>query len=326
MVEEERASLPVSRACELVGIGRSGLYEARHPRPDRDGQLRKTVERIVVKWPGYGYRRVRHELIPRGFAVNHKRVLRVMRDNGWLCRVRRSRVRTTQSDHGLGVFPNLARGLEVTGLDQLWVADLTYIRLPRGFVYLATILDAHSRRVLGWQLAPYLDTRLTLGALGRALALRPDARGVVLHSDQGVQYASEDYVARAAAAGLVQSMSRRDQPLDNALAESFFATLKMEEIRLNEYRDIEEARARISWFIDDIYNRKRLHSALGYRAPVQFEAAAAQSISDGAAAAASNAITDQALFGVPPNGITTPALRGHYETPVTPNFSLTTVR
>jgi len=261
MVEEERASLPVSRARELVAVSRSGLHDARRPRPDRDAGLHAAIEQVVEEWPGYGYRRVTHELVERRVAVNRKRVLRVMRDNGWLCRVRRARVRTTQSDHGLGVFPNLARGLEVTELDQLWVADLTYIRLPRDFVYLATILDAYSRRVLGWQLAPYLDTRLTLGALERALALRPNARGVIHHSDQGVQYASGDYVARAAAAGLVQSMSRRGRPEDNALAESFFASLK-------------EATASLARFIDDVYNHRRLHSALGYRAPAQFEAAA----------------------------------------------------
>ena len=325
MVEEERASLPVSRARELVAVSRSGLHDARRPRPDRDAGLHAAIEQVVEEWPGYGYRRVTHELVERRVAVNRKRVLRVMRDNGWLCRVRRARVRTTQSDHGLGVFPNLARGLEVTELDQLWVADLTYIRLPRDFVYLATILDAHSRRILGWQLAPYLDTRLTLGALECALALRPNARGVIHHSDQGVQYAATEYARRAAEAGLVQSMSRRGRPQDNALAESFFATLKIEEVRLNEYRDLAEATASLARFIDDVYNHRRLHSALGYRAPAQFEAAEAELSTRTADAAASNVLPDKAVPISTRKMSDTPALREEHQTPVTANFSPSTV-
>ena len=327
MVGKERGSLSVSRACKLLGVSRSGLYQDRRPRPDRDAKLRAAVEPVIEGWPGYGYRRVTRALVEQGVPANHKRVLRVMRDNGWLCALRQRRVRTTQSDHGLGVFPNLARGLVVTELDQLWVADLTYIRLPGEFLYLATILDAHSRRVLGWRLAPYLDVRLALGALESALALRPNVRGVIHHSDRGVQYAATDYVRRAAEAGLVQSMSRRGRPEDNALAESFFATLKTEEVRLNDYRDFAEAQARLSQFVDDVYNHKRLHSALGYRAPVEFEAVVAASSSNGAGTAASNVLPDRAIPASPSKWKTTdkPASRAQHQTSLTANFSPTTV-
>lgn len=273
MVESEREDLPVSRACELTNVCRSGLYKARRPRLDRDERLRAAMEPIVEDFAGYGYRRVTQELVRQGFVVNHKKVLRIMRQNGWLCRLRSRRIHTTQSDHGLGVFPNLAKDLVVTRTNQLFVADLTYIRLSDEFIFLAAILDAHSRRVLGWELGRRLDARLTLAALERALAIRGDVRGVVHHSDQGVQYAAHEYVRRAQAAGLVLSMSRRGQPQDNARMESFFATLKAEEVRLTEYRDLEDARASLARFIDDVYNTKRLHSALGYVPPLEFESA-----------------------------------------------------
>ena len=269
MVESEREDLPVSRACELVEVSRSGLYKARRPRLDRDAELRAAMEPIVEHFSGYGYRRVTKELVRQGVVANHKRVLRLMRHNGWLCRVRRKRVHTTQSNHGLGVFPNLARGLMVTNTNQLWVADITYIRLQDEFIFLAAILDAHSRRVLGWELGRRLDTRLALAALERALALPGDASGVIHHSDQGVQYASHQYVRTAQAAGLVLSMSRRACPQDNARMEAFFATLKTEEVYLTEYRDLDDARASLARFIDDLYNTKRLHSAVNYQTPLE---------------------------------------------------------
>ena len=320
MVESAPAELPVSRRCELVGVSRSGLYKARRAatRPDGDAELRAQVEPIVGQWPGYGYRRVTRELARHGVVANHKRVLRVMRAEGWLCRLRCRSVRTTQSDHGLGVCPNRIQDLVVTQLDQLWVADLTYIRLPEGFVYRATVLDAYSRRVLGWKLARYLDARLATAALDQALARRPGARAIH-HSDQGVQYASSEYVARLDGAGLVQSMSRRGCPRDNAQAESFFATLKLEEVRLNDYRNFAEAEARLATFIEDVCNGKRMHSALGYRSPVAFEAAERRS-KDERSDAASNLPVRKVLALPPANGGYTPASRGPTQTPVPPSI------
>lgn len=326
MVEEERENLPLSRACRLLAISRAGLYKARRVPPARDRALREAIEPIVTKWSGYGYRRVTHQLALQGIRANHKRVLRVMRAEGWLCRLRHARVRTTQSDHGLGVFPNRAGDLQVTAVDQLWVGDLTYIRLPEGFVYLATILDVYSRRVLGWHLAPYLDTRLTLAALEQALELRPAAHGVIFHSDQGVQYAAADYVERLDQAGFPQSMSRRGCPRDNAFAESFFATLKSEEVRLQDYQGLDDARTRISHFIDDLYNRQRLHSALGYLPPVVFEAAArTESPHNGAAAADSHHIDPKARHARAANAILLPHNGSCYQTPVPAQLPSTTV-
>jgi len=273
MVAQDRKRLSISRACELTAVSRSGFYKSREPSPDRDRTLCREIESIVKKLPGYGYRRVTHELSARGHQVNHKRVLRVMRHNGLLCRVRGRKPRTTQSDHDLGAFPNLAEGLKTTGINQLWVADLTYVRLPGEYAYLAVVLDAHSRRVLGWELGRRLDASLTMKALQQALTLRPNAKGVIHHSDQGVQYAAKAYVKLARDAGLVMSMSRRASPQDNAQAESFFATLKAEETKLTEYLNLEEARTRIEWFIERVYNKKRLHSSLGYLSPIAFELA-----------------------------------------------------
>ena len=212
------------------------------------------------------------ELPRRGHRANHKRVLRIMREQSWLCRQRRVSRRTTQSDHGLPIFPNLLRETNVTQLNQVWVADITYIRLPHDFVFLAAILDAHSRKVIGWNLSRGLDVSLTLTALEAALVARPIPPGVIHHSDQGVQYAAGDYVARATEAGMVLSMSRRGRPRDNPHAESFFGTLKTEQVYLTEYLDFDDAYAQLAQFIDDVYNRKRLHSSLGYLPPVEFEA------------------------------------------------------
>jgi len=199
-----------------------------------------------------------------------------MRDKSWLCRLQRRGRRTTLSNHGLPVYPNLLKNRAVTGLNQVWVADITYIRLPREFVYLAAILDAHSRKVVGWNLSRRLDVSLTLTALECALAKRRPGPGVIHHSDQGVQYAAGDYVAKAREAGMVLSMSRKGQPRDNAQAESFFRTLKVEQVYLSEYLDFEDAYKQLGHFIEDVYNRKRLHSALGYRAPEKFEAGIAR--------------------------------------------------
>lgn len=271
-MSQERGKLSIRRSCQLVGISRSWYYAARQRRTCTDTTLQDAIEQIVVEFSGYGYRRVTHELRRRGHCVNHKRVLRIMRDGALLCRIRRRSRRTTDSRHGLPVFPNLLRERAIAGLNEVWVADITYIRLPEEFVFLAVILDAHSRRVVGWELSRSLETEpLTLRALERALASRPISPGLIHHSDQGVQYAAEAYVSCAREAKLQLSMGRRGHPRDNARAEAFFRTLKMEQVYLTEYLDFDDAYCQIENFIEDVYNRKRLHSSLGYIPPVEFE-------------------------------------------------------
>jgi transposase InsO family protein len=261
--------------CSLFAVGRTWYYT--HPTPEaraaRDLDVREAIEAIVLEFPGYGYRRVTAQLHRDEWHVNHKRVLRIMRQEALLCQLKRGFVPTTDSAHGLRRYPNLVKELVLDHLDQAWVADLTYIRLPQAFVYLATILDAYSRRCIGWHLSRAIDTRLTVVALEMALAHRQPAPGLIHHSDQGGQYASADYVARLEAAGLQLSMAASGNPYENAKAESFFKTLKREEVYLNEYRTFAEAEARLEHFIEDVYNVKRLHSSLGYLPPVEFEAA-----------------------------------------------------
>jgi len=226
---------------------------------------------VIEEFPGYGYRRVTKELHRRGFRNNHKKVLRVMREQGLLRKPKRRWVRTTNSGHAHRVYPNLAQNLLVTGPNQLWVADITYIALRSGFVYLALILDCFARRVVGHALSRSIDTALCLKALRMALALRRPPKGIVHHSDRGVQYASGDYVNELLANGFRISMARKGNPYDNAAAESFIKTLKAEEVYLWEYRTMDDVQNRLPYFIEDVYNRKRLHSSLGYVPPVEFE-------------------------------------------------------
>ena len=226
----------------------------------------------MLAFPGYGYRRVAKALAREGWPVNHKRVRRVMRQESLLCQLKCRFVGTTDCRHALRTYPNLVAGLELTGPDQLWVADITYIRLPTAFAYLACVLDAWSRRCVGWHLSRTIGTRLTLAALDRAVAVRCPAPGLIHHSDRGVQYASGDYVARLAGIGAQISMAAVGTPYDNAKAESFFKTLKCEEVYLQQYRTFAEAEANLSRFIGDVYNTKRLHSSLGYLPPAEFEA------------------------------------------------------
>jgi putative transposase len=259
--------------CALAKVSRAGFY--RHPpgppKADRDMALRDALQRIALEFPSYGWPRMTVELKRRGWAVNHKRVYRLMREDNLLRLRKRKFVVTTDSDHGLPVYPHLARRMTLTGLDQLWVADLTYIRLELEFVYLAVILDAFSRRVIGWALDPRLDTELTLQALRRALGRRRPAPGLVHHSDRGVQYASHDYTQLLQDHGLQISMSQKGNPWDNAACESFIKTLKYEEVYRTEYRDLADARVSIGMFLEKVYNQKRLHSALGYLPPAEFE-------------------------------------------------------
>ena len=234
--------------------------------------LRDEIQRIAVEWPCYGWRRVHAELWRRGRKVNHKPVRRIMREDNLLClRHRKFVVATTNSNHDRPVYPNLAGNLELSGLDQLWIADITYIRLESEFVYLAVVLDAYSRRVIGWALGRTLEDDLCIAARRMALQLRRPGPGLVHHSDRGVQYASKDYTDLLKEHGIQISMSRKGNPYDNAACESFMKTLKYEEVYRQEYRNLQEARASIEQFLENVYNQKRLHSALGYRPPVEFE-------------------------------------------------------
>jgi putative transposase len=271
--------LPVERACALLTVSRSEYYQDQRPGvvlvgPTWETQLREAIEATVLEWPRYGYRRVTAQLQRDGWEVNHKRVLRIMQEAGWLCRSRRRGVRTTDSEHGWRTYPNLLGNQgwqQLTAPNQAWVADLTYIRLAREFCYLAIILDAFSRRVVGWNLARSLEGRFALAALETALAERQPAPGWIHHSDQGVQYASGPYVARVLSAEGRLSMAAKGVPRENAQAESFMRTLKDEAVYLAEYATFQEAVAGIGPFIDEVYNQKRLHSALGYRPPSEFE-------------------------------------------------------
>jgi len=236
-------------------------------------RLRDAIERIVLDFPGYGYRRVTHALVREGWAVNHKRVLRVMREESLLCHLKRRFVPTTDSAHAWRSYPNLLKGTILTAPDQAWVADITYIRLPTAFIYLAAILDAYSRRCIGWALSHGIDTELTVAALTMAVARRQPASGLIHHSDRGVQYASGAYVERLEAVGAQISMAARGNPYENAQAESFFKTLKHEEVYLKEYRTFAEALMNLEPFIEEVYNTKRLHSSLGYLPPIEFESA-----------------------------------------------------
>jgi len=234
-------------------------------------ELRDAVQKIAVRMPAYGYRRITAELRRDDWVVNRKRVLRIMREDNLLCLRRRSFVRTTDSGHKLPVYPNLAKELEVIGLNQLWVADITYIRLQYEFVYLAVILDAHSRRVIGWALGRTLEAELAVDALKMAIRRGRVEPGLIHHSDRGIQYASKVYTDLLTEHSIQISMSRRGNPYDNAKAESFMKTLKYEEVYRTEYRDFDETRRLIGRFIESVYNQKRLHSALGYLPPVEFE-------------------------------------------------------
>ena len=279
----EHPTTPLSVLCAAAGVNRSWFYQACQIDQSVYSEdleavaLRGRIEEIVLDMPGYGYRRVTHQLRKEGWngerAVNHKRVLRILREESLLCQIKKRFVVTTDSQHPHPTYPNLLKKTSLTRPDQAWQADITYIRLPGGFCYLAALIDAFSRYCVGWHLSRDIDTTLTLDALEMALSRRQPQPGLIHHSDRGVQYASAAYVARLVTAGAQISMSRRGNPYDNAKAESFFKTLKREEVYLKEYQNFHEAERNIGPFIEAVYNQKRLHSRLGYQSPEEFEAA-----------------------------------------------------
>ncbi|HVF09223.1 MAG TPA: IS3 family transposase [Abditibacteriaceae bacterium] len=284
----------MSRMCALLEVGRDSYYrwsgapgppsctprgteaignEAMSLPTDDDLLVWDAIQHIALEMSSYGYRTITKELRRRGLVVNHKRVLRLLHEDNLLCLRKKRFHTTTDSNHAYPVYPNLVPSLQVDGLHQLWVADITYIRLQREFIYLAVVLDAFSRRCIGWALESYLDARLSVAALRMALATRTVAPGLVHHSDRGVQYACGDYTALLHTHGIQISMSRRGNPYDNAQAESFIKTLKYEEVYLNEYQTMTQARTDIGHFLESVYNQKRLRSSLGYLPPAEFEAA-----------------------------------------------------
>lgn len=265
----------IDRMCMIAGVSRASYYRRwQESAPKREETaLRDIIQRLAVSHRHYGYRRIGALLRREGWCINHKRVVRLMREDNLLC-LRRPTFKppTTDSNHNFRIYPNLARRLIPTAVNQLWVADITYVRLAEAFIYLAVVLDAFSRKVVGWAMEGHLKASLALAALEMALKARDVVPGgLVHHSDRGIQYACGDYIERLEAAKIQPSMSRAGCPYDNAMAESFMKTLKQEEVDGSAYRDINAARRHIGRFIDTVYNQQRLHSALNYLSPMEFE-------------------------------------------------------
>lgn len=290
-----QGSMTIERMCELARVSRASFYRSlKEQRPaEEETEVRSTIQQIALEHRRrYGYRRICAELRRRGMQVNHKRVLRMLRKDSLLALRKRRFMVTTNSNHKFEVYLNLARRMKLSGMDQLWIADITYIRLKAEFVYLAVILDAFSRKVVGWALDRSLANRLTISALERAIAQRQPRPGLVHHSDRGLQYARGEYVAVLEKYGLVPSMSRPANPYDNASCESFMKTLKREEIYANRYENLEHLRTNIEEFIEQYYNRQRLHSALGYRSPEEFERESGRTNSAGSQGATVEFVVD----------------------------------
>lgn len=268
-----KGRLSVTAMCEAAGFSRAGYYRFLDPVAPcaADMDLRDEMQKIALDWPAYGSRRITKALKERGWEVNRKRIERLMEEDNLLCVAKRKFVVTTNSAHGLKVYPNLVPSLTITGVDQLWVADITYIHLEEEFVYLAVVMDAFSRKIIGWHVDRTLEASLAVTALQMALEQRAVGPDLIHHSDRGIQYACGEYTRKLGEHGILISMSRKGNPYDNAACESFMKTLKHEEVHRTEYRNLADARAQIGKFLEKVYNEKRLHSSLGYVSPNQFE-------------------------------------------------------
>jgi len=270
-----QSSLPVSRASRTLGVSARAYYQwQRRKEPaDTNALVIEQIHEIALEFPRYGYRRVTHTLRRNGELVNHKRVLRLMKEENLLVRRKRFTPKTTQSNHGLPKYPNLVKDLALTGINQAVVSDITYIRLLREFVYLAVMMDLFSRRCVGWAVSRNPDAQLTLDALNKVIELRGAANlaGCIHHSDQGVQYAAYAYVQRLQEVSMLSSMGEQGNSYENAFAESFIKTIKYDEVHMNEYETLEDVHRNIRQFIEEVYNKKRLHSSIGYRPPIEFE-------------------------------------------------------
>lgn len=267
-------SLTIRQMCETAAVSRAGYYRSWRKKEPRieETALRDAIQKEALsRRHRGGYRPITRALKNNGWMINHKRVLRLMREDNLLSIRRRRFVVTTDSDHGWRVYPNLASRMVVSDINQLWVADITYVRLQQEFIYLAVILDVYSRRAVGWDLSRRLERQVAQQALEMALRERRPLPGLVHHSDRGVQYASGDYVKRLESCGITISMSRPGNPWDNAWAESFIKTLKVEEINGQRYRNFDHAKTCIGTFIEEVYNQQRMHSALDYLSPIEFE-------------------------------------------------------
>lgn len=270
----QQSSLPVRRSCHAFDISTRGYYKWKHRKEpvDQHASLREQIHGLALEFPRYGYRRITHALRRKGELVNHKRVLRLMKEENLLVRRKKFTPKTTQSNHGLQKYPNLVKDMILTGINQAVVSDITYIRLLCDFVYLAVIMDLFSRRCVGWAVSRNPDTQLTLDALNKAIALRgASLAGCIHHSDQGVQYAAAAYVERLKEAEMRPSMGEQGNSYENAFAESLIKTIKYEEVYMNEYETLEDVYRNIQQFIEGVYNRKRLHSSIGYKPPIEFE-------------------------------------------------------
>lgn len=269
------SNLPIRKACSAFSTGKTSYYRWKNQKniPDPDRKLRPIMHEIASEFSKYGYRRMTKELQRRELKVNHKRVLRLMWEEDLLVRKKKSKPITTQSNHGLPKYPNLIKDLKLTGMNQVWVSDITFIHLLREFVYLAVIMDLFSRRCIGWALSRNPDSELTLHALNMAISLRGEEiiAGCIHHSDQGVQYAARAYVERLEQVGMKPSMGEVGNSYENAFVESFIKTIKYEEVYMNEYEKMEDAYCNIKQFIEKVYNKKRLHSSIGYKPPIEFE-------------------------------------------------------
>jgi transposase InsO family protein len=280
-MQRQGVGLTIREMCEAAAVSRASYYRSWRKKEPKQEELalRDAIQRLAMRHRRCGYRPLTRWLKREGWIVNHKRVLRLMGEDNLLSIRRRRFVLTTDSGHGWRVYPNLARHMVPGGINQLWVSDITYVRLQQEFIYLAVILDVYSRRVVGWSISRHLDSSFAVQALEGALKRRRPAPGLIHHSDRGVQYASAEYVKRLERRGITISMSRPGNPYDNAFAESFMKTLKVEEVDGRHYRDFDEATSSIASFIEEVYNSERLHSALDYLSPMEFEVETANEIS-----------------------------------------------